>query len=84
MVKECSHIFDETPVVEENEDGKEIKFNGMECRNVGFAYDEEQILDNFSMTIPKNKIIAINGPSGSGKSTALKLMMRFGMCKTVR
>lgn len=70
-------ILDETPVVEENENGKEIKFNGMECRNVGFAYDEEQILDNFSMTIPKNKIIAINGPSGSGKSTALKLMMRF-------
>lgn len=70
-------ILDEVPVVEENKEGKEVKFDGMECRNVGFAYDEEQILDNFSMTIPKNKVIAINGPSGSGKSTALKLMMRF-------
>ena len=70
-------ILDEIPVVEENTNGDDIIFDGMECKNVGFAYDKEQILDNFNMEIPKNKIIAINGPSGSGKSTALKLMMRF-------
>lgn len=70
-------ILDETPVVEENTTGTDVEFNGMDCKNVGFAYDKEQILDNFSITVPKNKIIAINGPSGSGKSTALKLMMRF-------
>lgn len=70
-------ILDESPVVEENISGKEVEFDGMECKNVGFAYDKEQILENFNMKIPKNKIIAINGPSGSGKSTALKLMMRF-------
>lgn len=70
-------ILDESPVVEENISGKEVEFDGMECKNVDFAYDKEQILENFNMEIPKNKIIAINGPSGSGKSTALKLMMRF-------
>ena len=70
-------ILDESPVVEENISGKEVEFDGMECKNAGFAYDKEQILENFNMKIPKNKIIAINGPSGSGKSTALKLMMRF-------
>ena len=70
-------ILDESPVVEENTNGDDIIFDGMECKNVGFAYDKEQILENFNMEIPKNKIIAINGPSGSGKSTALKLMMRF-------
>ena len=70
-------ILDESPVVEENISGKEVEFDGMECKNVGFAYDKEQILENFNMEIPKNKIISINGPSGSGKSTALKLMMRF-------
>lgn len=70
-------ILDESPVVEENISGKEVEFDGMECKNVGFAYDKEQILEYFNMEIPKNKIIAINGPSGSGKSTALKLMMRF-------
>lgn len=70
-------ILDETPVVEENLNGEVVGFEGMECKNVGFSYDEEQILDDFNVTIPKNKIVAINGPSGSGKSTALKLMMRF-------
>ena len=70
-------ILDETPVVEENANGKEVEFDGMECKNVNFAYGEEKILDDFNMTVPKNKIIAVNGPSGSGKSTALKLMMRF-------
>ena len=35
------------------------------------------ILDHFSVRIPENKIIGINGRSGSGKSTLLKLFMRF-------
>ena len=70
-------ILDENPAVAENTDGKTVDFNGMACDGVDFAYDREQILDGFTMEIPKNKIIAINGPSGSGKSTALKLMMRF-------
>lgn len=70
-------LLDEAPAVAENTDGKEVKFDGMECKNVGFSYDNEAILENFNMTIPRNRIISVTGPSGSGKSTALKLMMRF-------
>ncbi len=70
-------LLDEAPAVAENTDGKEVKFDGMECKNVGFSYDDEAILENFNMTIPRNRIISVTGPSGSGKSTALKLMMRF-------
>lgn len=70
-------LLDEAPAVAENTDGKEVKFDGMECENVGFSYDDEAILENFNMTIPRNRIISVTGPSGSGKSTALKLMMRF-------
>lgn len=70
-------LLDEAPAVAENTDGKEVKFDGMECKNVGFSYDDEAILENFNMTIPQNRIISVTGPSGSGKSTALKLMMRF-------
>ncbi len=70
-------LLDEAPAVAENTDGNEVKFDGMECKNVGFSYDDEAILENFNMTIPRNRIISVTGPSGSGKSTALKLMMRF-------
>lgn len=70
-------LLDEAPAVAENMDGKEVKFDGMECKNVGFSYDDEAILENFNMTILRNRIISVTGPSGSGKSTALKLMMRF-------
>lgn len=70
-------ILDETPVVEENTDGKTVAFDGMENEDVGFSYGDEKILDGFNMTVEPDKIISITGPSGSGKSTALKLMMRF-------
>ena len=70
-------ILDESPVVEEITGKEEITFDGASARNVTFAYGEETILDNFSVTIPENQIIGINGRSGSGKSTLLKLFMRF-------
>ena len=70
-------ILDESPVVEEINGKEEIEFYGAAAENVTYAYGEETILDDFSVTIPENKIIGINGRSGSGKSTLLKLFMRF-------
>ena len=70
-------ILDESPIVDEINGKEEIEFHGASAENVTFAYGEETILDNFSVTIPENKIIGINGRSGSGKSTLLKLFMRF-------
>ena len=70
-------ILDESPVVEEISGKQEIEFHGAAAENLSFAYGEETILEDFSVTIPENKIIGINGRSGSGKSTLLKLFMRF-------
>lgn len=70
-------ILDECPVVEEITGKEEVDFHGAEVKNVTFAYGEETILEDVSVTIPENKIVGINGRSGSGKSTLLKLLMRF-------
>ena len=74
-------ILEESPVVEEITGKKAVLFSGAEAKNVTFAYDEETILDDFSMTIPENQIVGIHGRSGSGKSTLLKLFMRFWQVK---
>lgn len=70
-------ILDETPVVEEIDHQEEISFEGASAEQISFSYEDEVILKDFSLTIPKNRIIGINGRSGSGKSTLLKLLMRF-------
>lgn len=45
--------------------------------NVSFKYDNEYVLKNFSLIIPKGKKIALVGQSGSGKSTIANLITRF-------
>ena len=52
-------------------------FSGAEANNVTFAYENEIILDDYSLKLEPGKITGIHGASGSGKSTLLKLLMRF-------
>ena len=52
-------------------------FSGAEANNVTFAYENETILDDYSLKLEPGKITGIHGASGSGKSTLLKLLMRF-------
>lgn len=52
-------------------------FSGADAEHVTFAYDNEVILDDYSLDIPAGKILGIHGTSGSGKSTLLKLLIRF-------
>ena len=50
----------------------EIVFN-----NISFKYQDDYVLKNFSLTIPKGKTVALVGQSGSGKSTIANLITRF-------
>lgn len=52
-------------------------FSGAEAKHVTFAYENETILNDYSLKLEPGKITGIHGASGSGKSTLLKLLMRF-------
>jgi ATP-binding cassette, subfamily B, bacterial MsbA len=45
--------------------------------NISFKYQNEYVLKDFSLTIPKGKTVALVGQSGSGKSTIANLITRF-------
>lgn len=49
----------------------------IEFRNVSFAYGEQPVIQQISLTIHKGETIALVGPSGSGKSTLADLLARF-------
>lgn len=70
-------ILEEAPKVEEVFGQKEVSFENASCEQVTFSYEDEVILKDYSISLPKGKIIGIYGKSGSGKSTLLKLFMRF-------
>ncbi|SHH88314.1 ATP-binding cassette, subfamily C [Sporobacter termitidis DSM 10068] len=70
-------LLSEEPETPEVTVGAAVRFSGAACRNVGFAYDKEDILRNISLVVPEHGITGICGKSGSGKSTLLKLLMRF-------
>ena len=70
-------ILEEHPVAEDITGKEPISFCGAAANHVTFAYDNETILNDFSIDIPEGKVTGIIGRSGSGKSTLLKLLMRF-------
>lgn len=56
---------------------KETFTEKISIENINFGYEEENVLKNFSLEIPKGKTVALVGQSGSGKSTIANLLTRF-------
>ncbi len=68
-------IYD-TPTAE-GDDVFEPKGYNIEFKDVGFAYDNEQVLKGVSFTAKEGEVTALVGPSGSGKSTCARLAARL-------
>lgn len=79
-VRRVFEVIDAEEVIEEKKNALPLKSleNQIECKNISFGYEEgKEVLEDFNLTIPKGKMIAIVGASGSGKSTLANLLLRF-------
>jgi len=56
---------------------KESFLEKITIENINFRYEDENVLKNFSIEVPKGKTVALVGQSGSGKSTIANLLTRF-------
>jgi len=77
--KRIFEILDADYHIKEIEGAKEINGfdHNVEFKNITFAYEDRDVLKDFSLTIPKGKTVALVGQSGSGKSTIANLITRF-------
>ncbi len=61
------------PNAEEKKD-----FNSeISIENISFKYEDEYVLNDFTLKVPKGSAVALVGQSGSGKSTIANLVTRF-------
>ncbi len=72
-------ILDSENLLKDKEGAVDIEgFNKeIKLENISFKYNEDYVLRDFSLTIPKGKTIALVGQSGSGKSTIANLITRL-------
>ncbi len=56
---------------------KEHFTSDISLNKVFFKYEDEYVLKDFSLTVPKGSSVALVGQSGSGKSTIANLVTRF-------
>lgn len=68
----------ENPIVDKENAIQKASFDsGIELNNISFKYEDEYVLKNFDLNVPKGETVALVGKSGSGKSTIANLVTRF-------
>ena len=49
----------------------------IDIKNISFKYQDDWVLNDFSLKVPKGHTVALGGQSGSGQSTIANLITRF-------
>lgn len=74
-------VMDAPVTIQDAPNANEIKSfeHSISYNNVSFSYPngEKNAIKEFSLTIPKGKLVALVGASGAGKSTLTDLLLRF-------
>ncbi|MFZ0391837.1 MAG: ABC transporter ATP-binding protein [Calditrichia bacterium] len=73
------NLLDNKPAIVSQEKGfrsAHIK-DGIQFRDISFAYGEEEVIKNVDLFIPAGKRYAIVGHTGAGKTTLTRLIGRF-------
>ena len=68
----------ESPLKDKPNAKDKVNFTtNIDIKNVNFKYENDYVLKDFSITVPKGQSVALVGQSGSGKSTIANLVTRF-------
>ena len=72
-------VIDNDTIISENKNAIEINSfdHNIEIKNMSFSYENDVVINNLNLTIPKGSSVALVGQSGSGKSTLANLICRF-------
>lgn len=71
-------LEEENPITNKENATQKVTFDKeIKLDNISFKYEDDWVLENFSLDIPKGKTVALVGQSGSGKSTIANLLTRF-------
>ncbi|MDR1082745.1 MAG: ABC transporter ATP-binding protein/permease [Coriobacteriales bacterium] len=73
--RRMQELREEAPMT--GDESAELTGYTVELKDVSFAYNDADVIQNISVTIPQNGVTAFVGPSGSGKTTVSRLIARF-------
>ena len=79
-VRRIFEVIDSEEVIVEKPDALPLQTldDRIEFQDVTFSYEPDKpVLEHFSLTLQKGKVIALVGASGSGKTTVTNLLLRF-------
>lgn len=75
--KRVMALLKEEPTVDEVANKNDISYEEIRLSDVGFSYDDTELIKDFNLASQLNHVVGLEGKSGCGKSTVLKLVMRF-------